>query len=212
MWRRFAVAALPAAMPAISHTIGVSNIQQQFDTFASVTRSTGEKHMTIEDFLRSKMPTGSTVRHLSKSSADEFAKLTDIDGDGGLDLTDYAVIEALVRIPRRDVLIAFRMFDLNEGGSLCHHELDAMIRVIASNTLGQRTMESIAGTNDLQTVSLAHKITGSQKDGTVTLNQFLDWVMSLRRCMLYALFEQYDLDSDGPVSYTHLTLPTKRIV
>ena len=51
--------------------------------------------MTPRDFVQSLMPPSMTVTTMSKENQASFAGLTDLDGDGTLDMEDYAVVRLL---------------------------------------------------------------------------------------------------------------------
>lgn len=150
--------------------------------------------MSPKDYVQSKMPPGKQVDSVSPESCKYFTELTDIDGDGGLDLSDYAVIETLMRIPISEMQIAFRMFDLGEDGTVDAAELDQMIHVLATNNLGAGLVHSEPG----EAKSLMRTLKrGKNVDSRICYDDFKLYVMRLRRWILTAMFEQFDRDEDG---------------
>jgi len=169
---------------------------KEFNNYATIPLAGGEKAMNATGYVQSKLPPGRVAVNMSDLLQKEFQQLTDFDGDGGLNVSDYAVIETLVNIPQRDLLLAFRMFDVSETGVLSAKELEGMIQTLTSNTLGDMDLHQIQRDNTCGH-KLLQKMISTPPEDQVTYNEFSDFVMRLRRWVLTAMFEQYDKDDTG---------------
>jgi Ca2+-binding EF-hand superfamily protein len=113
----------------------MSTPEKTFNYFASVLdASTGERFMTLEDFLKCLSPSWRSGSGRVDPARFPSLSLADIDGDGRISFTEFVVFSTLLAVPSRDFELAFGMFDLDGDGTLDRGEFLRILSVLKSHS------------------------------------------------------------------------------
>lgn len=152
-----------------------------------------EVFMTPKDFLRSILPgvrqpeslTLARYRLLDEETAEKwdagvqkdsiFLKLED---KGLLSFSDYLLLIILLSIPERHVRIGFKLFDLDENGTVSIGELEQVLLAIS---MGEASMMNS---------HLKHHLFGERLNKKLSIKEFLDFLRKLNKEILV---QEYDM-------------------
>lgn len=164
----------------------MSTPEKTFNYFASVLdASTGERFMTLDDFLRCLSPSWRSGSGKVDPSRLPSLRLADIDGDGRISFTEFVVFSTLLAVPSRDFELAFGMFDTDGDGTLDKQEFLKILSVLKSHSPVATQQRSVA---EADSGLIAHFFgrDGRKRMPYATFEKFLS---DLHREVLRAEFE-----------------------
>jgi len=167
--------------------------------------------MTLEDLCRALLPPA--VMELSGSDGNRGVprvppslQLADLNQDGLISHSEYVFFITLLSIRPRDLFIAFRMFDLDQNGTLDARELQTVLRVLNMKNpcmlslletedldLSDEKLPEIAGEVELDTLMAFFRAS----DGKVTYRSFMEVFAQVHRSVHEIEFELWDHEHNG---------------
>lgn len=236
-WKHSTVGMYENRLRVYSHPLKV------FQYFSTVHKG-DQAYMTVQDFIRSLTPyqgilgetdeTDAGQASMQKvSSAVEFFKLADVDGDGLISFPEYMFFLTLLEVPKRMWTTAFELVDEDGSRSLCHTEFASLFEKLSSSMSVYHRLGAsegkLARAGVEQCTGLMNFFFGPKRDGQLRLTDFQRFMEELHRQVLKLEFFQYRVWQQAKgvectislhdfaralVSYTpssHLAVYTKRI-
>ncbi|KAL1547983.1 calcium uptake protein, mitochondrial-like [Salvia divinorum] len=194
--------------------------EKVFEYFASFKSPSGEVYMTASDLMRAVVPVfppseadvvrggylkGEQVSSELQCPPSEFFMLFDTNNDGLISFPEYIFFVTILSIPESSFSVAFKMFDLDNNGSIDKIEFKKVVTLMrsrnrqgASHRDGMRVGMKVSGS--VEEGGLVEYFFG--KDGTRRLehDKFVEFLRDLQNEMLRLEFAHYDFKSQGTIS------------
>ncbi|KNE67532.1 hypothetical protein AMAG_11987 [Allomyces macrogynus ATCC 38327] len=199
-WKRRRIGHYENRVRAYSHPFKV------FQYFASTSKG-GTDYMTADDFIASLLPfrdvpdherPDPAYRRLKTSSAAQFLKLADLDGDGLISFSEYMLFLTLLQIPDHHIDMAFSALDTDGNGQLSQSEFLQFLHAESQPT--RRPLFARFGRQEQAKITFAscHGLTrllfGARGDQLLSRDAFRGFLQRLRHEVLKLEFFQYAVD------------------
>lgn len=185
---------------------GSMNYKKQFLKFADIEVS-GEKYLSAEAFVTSLISHKANVPSwvafprrdgkllVDKRLSDESLKLmfsyADANSDGMISFDEYSLFLTLLSSTRRQLKLAFQMFDLDNSGEI---DLAEFKNVIEANKKDPNVNFSIEDS------ALTKNLFGPDGKGRVTFKEFNNFIESFKDQLLMHEFLQHDVEGKNEIS------------
>jgi len=185
---------------------GSMNYQKQFLKFADIDIN-GEKLMSADAFVRSLISSKADVPSwvafprrdgkllVDKRLSDESLKLmfsyADANSDGMISFDEYSLFLTLLNSTKKQLKLAFQMFDLDGSGEI---DLNEFKQVIEANKKDPNASFSIEDSG------LTRKLFGHDGKGKVSFAQFNQFIESFKDQLLLYEFLQHDVEGRNEIS------------
>ncbi|KAG6428449.1 hypothetical protein SASPL_112701 [Salvia splendens] len=203
--------------------------EKVFEYFASFKSPSGEVYMTASDLMRAVVPVfppseadvvrggylkGELISSKLHCPPPEFFMLFDTNNDGLISFPEYIFFVTILSIPESSFSVAFKMFDLDNDGSIDKIEFKKVMTLMrsrnrqgASHRDGMRLGMKVSGS--VEEGGLVERFFG--KDGTRRLehDKFVEFLRDLQNEVLFPRelnqmlrleFAHYDFKSQGTIS------------
>ncbi|XP_042050853.1 calcium uptake protein, mitochondrial-like [Salvia splendens] len=195
--------------------------EKVFEYFASFKSPSGEVYMTASDLMRAVVPVfppseadvvrggylkGELISSKLHCPPSEFFMLFDTNNDGLISFPEYIFFVTILSIPESSFSVAFKMFDLDNNGSIDKIEFKKVMTLMrsrnrqgASHKDGMRLGMKVSGSVE-EGGGLVEYFFG--KDGTRRLehDRFVEFLRDMQHEMLRLEFAHYDFKSQGTIS------------
>ncbi|KAJ3374175.1 Calcium uptake protein 1, mitochondrial [Allomyces arbusculus] len=204
-WKRRRIGHYENRIRAYSHPFKV------FQYFASTSKG-GTDYMTADDFIASLLPfrdvpdherPDPVYRRLKTSSAAQFLKLADLDGDGLISFSEYMLFLTLLQIPDHHIDMAFSALDTDGNGQLSQSELLQFLHAESQPT--RRPLFARLGRQEQAKITFAscHGLTrllfGARGEQQLSRDAFRGFLQRLRYEVLKLEFFQYPVDESDRI-------------
>eukprot|EP01060_Flectonema_neradi_P031106 TRINITY_DN4635_c3_g1_i1.p1 TRINITY_DN4635_c3_g1~~TRINITY_DN4635_c3_g1_i1.p1 ORF type:complete len:370 (+),score=51.41 TRINITY_DN4635_c3_g1_i1:52-1161(+) len=185
-----AVWAKPKDVPDYLMPYYLTTLRRRFNHYSTAVGGDGKRSMTSEDFVRAllcaRMPNAEIPASVSRD-LDGLFRLVDANCDGLLSFTEFSLFMLFLTNSKKTFEVAFQMFDTNESGTVDVEEFKEICSCISIDPTVKLDFRG----------GITQTFFGADYSRQLSMDEFWNFVESLRREVWRAEFRQYDPNDTG---------------